>query len=410
MGRDDTAGEIRLEDGRLSVRYPLGVKAQTYSEEERVMRAVATALGGRLRTSPLWAFGRRPITVHSQGGCAMRAPRGDDPVTYEHGEVIRSPGLFVNDGSLFPMSVGVNPSSTIAALAERNVRRAWELRFRREEQELPWKADVEAAAAWAAQQNPDTLKPPRHKAQPRVPAPVGLEFDEVMTGFWMELTPSTPPDMKVPGLSQSPLAPYLASELKGRERGQRFSLALKCRVPDVEAFLADAARPVELAGTMRFVTGTTTREGECGGLMHLLTEPSRDRREISYTLIGVLSQTTQFLEQPLCLVGWKRIQAAPGLDAWMAGTTLYTDVWIGNPLCHRRGILRLSLADLLTGEMPSMKVTGTSDPARIAWTLGRFVSFFFGSFQRVYMPELEHLKHLLEPDPREPRSHAGSSR
>ena len=117
-----------------------------------------------------------------------------------------------------------------------------------------------------------------------------------------------------------------------------------------------------------------------------------------------------YLKQPLCLVGWKRIQVAPGLDAWMAGTTLYTDVWIGNPLCHRRGILRLSLADLLTGEMPSMKVTGTSDPARIAWTLGRFVSFFFGSFQRVYMPELEHLKHLLEPDPREPRSHAGSSR
>ena len=403
MGRDDTAGEIQLEKGRLSVRYPLGIKAPTYSEEERVMRAVATALGGRLRTSPLWAFGRRPITVHSQGGCAMRAPRGDDPVTDEYGEVLTSPGLFVNDGSLIPISVGVNPSSTIAALAERNVRHAWEVRFQRDEhEELPWRADVDAAEAWASRQNRDALTPPLHKAQVRDPEPVGLEFKEVMTGFWMELEPSTPPAMNFPQLSQSPLAPYLACELKGRETEQRLSLALKCRVRDVEAFFADAARPVELAGTVRFVTGTTAREGECGGLMHLLTETSRDRREISYALIGVLPQTTQLPEQPLCLVGWKRIQVAPGLDAWMAGTTLYTDVWIGNPLCHRRGILRLSLADFLTGELPSMKVTGTSDPARIAWTLSRFVSFFFGSFQRVYMPELEHLKHLLGPDPAKP--------
>jgi len=402
MGRDDTDGQIWLEKGRLSVRYPLGVKAPTYSEEERVMRAVATALGGRLRTSPFWAFGRRPITVHSQGGCAMRASGVAEPVTNEYGEVLRSPGLFVNDGALIPRSVGVNPSSTIAALAERNVRHAWKVLFGGNEQQLPWQADLAAAADWASQQNPEVLKPPSHKARISNPELVGLEFNEVMTGFWMELERSTPPAMKVAQLSESPLASYLACELKGRQTRQRFSLALKCRVPDVEAFLADATRPVDLSGTIQFVTDTTDREGVCGGLMNLLTEPSGDRREISYRLIGVLPQTTPSPEQPLCLVGWKRIQASPGLDAWMAGTTLYTDVWTGNPLCHRRGIMRLSLADFLTGELPSMKVTGTSDPARIAWTLSRFVAFFFGSFQRVYMPELDHLKNLFEPHPAKP--------
>jgi cholesterol oxidase len=46
---------------------------------------------------------------------------GDSPesgVVNEEGEVFCHPGLFVVDGSVVPVNLGVNPSLTITALAE----------------------------------------------------------------------------------------------------------------------------------------------------------------------------------------------------------------------------------------------------------------------------------------------------
>ena len=48
----------------------------------------------------------------------------DDPargVVDEYGQVYGHPGLHVLDGSIVPTALGVNPSKTIAALAEHGV-------------------------------------------------------------------------------------------------------------------------------------------------------------------------------------------------------------------------------------------------------------------------------------------------
>ena len=69
-----------------------------------------------LDAGPLGKF----ITVHPLGGC----PMSDDPragVVDDHGKVHGYDGLYVLDGSIVPTSLGVNPSKTIAALAERGV-------------------------------------------------------------------------------------------------------------------------------------------------------------------------------------------------------------------------------------------------------------------------------------------------
>jgi len=59
-----------------------------------------------------------PSTAHILGGCAI----GDDPeqavIDHKH-QVFNYPGLYVVDGSAMPGNLGVNPSLTITAMAER---------------------------------------------------------------------------------------------------------------------------------------------------------------------------------------------------------------------------------------------------------------------------------------------------
>ncbi|HET6925097.1 MAG TPA: GMC family oxidoreductase [Candidatus Saccharimonadales bacterium] len=62
------------------------------------------------------------MTVHPLGG----APMADNPavgVVDDTGKVYGYDGLYILDGSIVPTAIGVNPSKTIAALAERGVER-----------------------------------------------------------------------------------------------------------------------------------------------------------------------------------------------------------------------------------------------------------------------------------------------
>jgi cholesterol oxidase len=83
---------------------------------------VAAASGGTAYGVWLDALLGRAATAHVLGGAAV----GDDPtqgvVTPDH-EVYGHPGLFVVDGAAVPANVGVNPSLTITAMAERAMTR-----------------------------------------------------------------------------------------------------------------------------------------------------------------------------------------------------------------------------------------------------------------------------------------------
>jgi len=58
-----------------------------------------------------------PTTAHVLGGCLMGASAAEGVVDHR-GEAFGHPGLFVVDGSVVPVNLGVNPSLTITALAE----------------------------------------------------------------------------------------------------------------------------------------------------------------------------------------------------------------------------------------------------------------------------------------------------
>ena len=58
-----------------------------------------------------------PTTAHILGGCAMAESPVKGVVGF-NGEVFGYPNLYVADGSVVPANLGVNPSLTIATLAE----------------------------------------------------------------------------------------------------------------------------------------------------------------------------------------------------------------------------------------------------------------------------------------------------
>jgi cholesterol oxidase len=82
-------------------------------------RRFSEATGGELRVPMTWSLLRSLVTPHPLGGCNMGTTRADGVVDHR-GEVFGYPGLYVADGAIIPRAIGVNPSKTIAALAERS--------------------------------------------------------------------------------------------------------------------------------------------------------------------------------------------------------------------------------------------------------------------------------------------------
>ncbi len=120
IGRDAADGRMRLTPifRCFDIRWSKAASAELFERMRTLAGKLAEAAGATsffaLDAGPLGKF----ITVHPLGGC----PMSDDPrtgVVDDHGKVHGYDGLYVLDGSIVPTSLGVNPSKTIAALAER---------------------------------------------------------------------------------------------------------------------------------------------------------------------------------------------------------------------------------------------------------------------------------------------------
>ncbi|MCD6639861.1 MAG: GMC oxidoreductase [Nocardioides sp.] len=84
----------------------------------RVTRAFAAASGGRPLNLLGESVGGLSVTAHILGGAVMGTDETRGVVDARH-EVHGHPGLYVADASVIPANLGVNPSLTITALAER---------------------------------------------------------------------------------------------------------------------------------------------------------------------------------------------------------------------------------------------------------------------------------------------------
>ena len=124
MGRDAADGKMRLTwpFNCFDVRWRKDASRALFDEMQRTTDELAAAA----QAKPYFALDAGPVgkflTVHPLGGC----PMGDDPATSVLDERGRAHGydtLLVADGAAVPTALGVNPSKTIAALAERSVQK-----------------------------------------------------------------------------------------------------------------------------------------------------------------------------------------------------------------------------------------------------------------------------------------------
>jgi cholesterol oxidase len=82
-------------------------------------RLTTATSGGPTFVTPSWTRLKHLVTPHPLGGCNMGLGPADGVVNHA-GQVFNYPGLYVADGSIVPEALGLNPSRTIAAMAERN--------------------------------------------------------------------------------------------------------------------------------------------------------------------------------------------------------------------------------------------------------------------------------------------------
>jgi cholesterol oxidase len=185
MTHDSGTGKMSLvpRDGdlRLAIDWPgLGDEPIFRSVNENLKRATEP-LGGEFVENPLWRLdylGKNLTTVHPLGGCCIGRDASVGVVDHRgrvfagaSGTAVHD-GLYVCDGAVLPVPVGVNPLLTISALAERSMVLLAE--------EKGWTIDFGPGAGTA--RAPAVAPPIATVTAPPSPARPGADFQEQWYG------------------------------------------------------------------------------------------------------------------------------------------------------------------------------------------------------------------------------------
>ena len=118
QSRDAADGVLRLDKGRLTMDWDIAKSKATLDAVVRLHQELAFATEGMALTPLTWTIGNNLITPHPLGGCRLGTSTANGVVAH-NGEVFGYKNLFVADGAIIPKAIGLNPSRTIGALAER---------------------------------------------------------------------------------------------------------------------------------------------------------------------------------------------------------------------------------------------------------------------------------------------------
>lgn len=362
MGRDRANGQIELHPVTklLRIRWDLADNLPLYGAEDRLVRDVVAELGGKPANSPFWAKLSQPVSVHNLGGCCM-ADDAEHGVVDGSGQVFGYRNLFVIDGACLPSATGVNPSHTIAAVAEKNVEgfvRAW--------LKDPTWVPPERALARSVIDPLSRVQIPEGGTAPTRERPVGMAFRETMAGFL------SPADRE-----PADLAAYVAAARAGRQAGAQARLTLTIAVADLDRFLVDRLHAAAATGELRAdpLTGGPPA-AITNGVFNLFAAGEATRgRKMVYSLPFVGSDG-----KPYLLDGFKEDADDGPWRVWPAARTLYAVLRLGKthdaPVCAV-GVLRDSIPAFVR-QVTSVRFPGAPGTRARIEALGRLGKMFLG--------------------------------
>jgi cholesterol oxidase len=206
----------------------------------------------------------------------------------------------VLDGGILPAATGVNPSHTIAAVAERNI----ETVIRRVTSKADWRAPEAAKAKPVIDPLSQLTIAPEGVMAPTA-HPITISFTETMKGFIDK--GHRPPD------------DYVGADKNGQRHNSYVEFTLTITFPDLDKFLVDPTHAGVPVGRLR-VDGFTGPDGSpvTSGVFNLFVNTDQFyERKMLYAL--------QFYGadgKPYLLDGFKEVKDHGRFDVWGATSTL----------------------------------------------------------------------------------------
>lgn len=350
MTHDSDRGKMHLENDRLRIDWPGVGSQQIFERANENLKKATEPLGGVYAPNPTWHSLQQKalVSVHPLGGCVMGEDAAGGVVNHkgqayagETGDAVYE-SLYVCDGAVIPRPLGVNPSLTIAAVAERTCAIIAEDRG--------WTIDYSLGS--------------RTRSAAEVPATVGVQFTETMKGFWA-----------------AGATDYAIGEKNGKAAGNPLEFTLTVRGDDAEAMLTEPGHEANMSGTVMAPALSPKPLSVTGGVFNLfVVNPNEvETRNMRYrmTLHSEEGRTWWF-------EGFKVIHNRPAWDIWSDTTTLYITLKDGgeNGPELGKGILHIAPADFAR-QMTTMKATGGTERQRLE-ALAKFGRFFSGTLFDTY--------------------------
>ncbi len=352
MTHDDGQGELYLKDNRVRIKWGNVGKESIFKKVSDNLRKVTEKLGGTYIKNPTWnkLFKNRITTVHPLGGCIM----GEDAtkgVVNHKGQVFAASsgntvyeGLYVNDGSIVPRPLGVNPLLTISTLAERNCQYI--------AKDRGWTIDYSLGGK---------------QTEKKVETKPGIQFTERMAGYL-----SVGAENFEDGYKQ------------GKLDDSAFSFVLTIHSNDLDTMIKDPSHSATIVGSVTAPALSKHNLSVSNGEFNLFTKDP-DQKDIRYMRYRMKLNSEEGKEY--YFNGYKLIRDDPGFDVWEDTTTLFITIHDGDtdkaPVLGK-GILKINPDDFRK-QMTTMKVPGAKGTKDELKYRALFLKFFAENIVDVYV-------------------------
>ena len=352
MTHDDGKGKMELQDDHISITWKGVGKQPIFADVDKKLREATKAIGGTYVVNPDWTkiMNYDLMTVHPLGGCIM----GDDAekgVVNHKGEVFAAAagtevhkGLYVCDGAVIPLPLGVNPLITISALAERC-------------------CEIMAEDhGFTIDYGYRDVALTDHELKP------GIQFTETMKGFF----------------SASEKESFENGEKLGKEMASPFSFTLTVISNDVETMLKDPDHQAALEGVVNAPALSAKPLTISDGIFNLFVDMQADvpTKLMKYRMVLNSEEAKSYY-----FYGYKVVRDDKGFDMWKDTCTLFITVHETDdetsPVLGK-GILVIETADFAK-QMTTMKVLHAKSILEKLKIMTDFGKYFSGSLYDIYV-------------------------